>query len=99
MAYLRGFGEEPMWYGVGVAPAVGLGSGYGDFTTEGTEDTEKKGKRAALLRWAKKSAGIKASATFRNFAPGRAQAGMPASLGYLAALAFAWLKARERRDL
>jgi hypothetical protein len=29
MAYLRGFGEEPMWYGVGVAPAVGLGWGYG----------------------------------------------------------------------
>jgi hypothetical protein len=47
MTYLRGIGEEPMWSGVGVAPAVGLGWGYGDFTTEGTEDTEKKGKRAS----------------------------------------------------
>jgi hypothetical protein len=42
MTYLRGIGEEPMWSGVGVAPAVGLGWGYGDCTTEGTEDTEKK---------------------------------------------------------
>jgi hypothetical protein len=63
MTYLRAIGEEPMWYGV-LRGRAGLG--IRDFTTEGTEDTEKKGKRAALRRRAKKkSAGIKASATFQ----------------------------------
>lgn len=51
------------------------------------------------VRHKKKSAGIKASATVANFTMGRAQPGMAVLPGYLAPLAFTWLKARVRRDL
>ena len=106
MAYLLGVGEEPMWYALLRREERGFGGwAEGDLTQRaqreehGGHREERKEKAPASEggRYKKKSTGVKASACI--LVPRRAQAGVPVPHGYLADLAFTWLKASVRRDL